>query len=490
MLKKIINKILIAGVSTSVFFIASCNKKIDDFGTMNQNPGATTKPVTPALLTNVLAGLGGYTWDAGGITTISGLYSQYFSETQYTEVSTYTKSNPNWDGTYAGSLYDLQNIINYNSDPETAAVAASGTNGSNANQIAVARILKAYIFSVLTDAYGDLPYFGALKGDNGIVPFDKQADIYADLFKELNEAVGQFDSGLPASGDILFGGDIVMWKKFANSLHALLALHLSKVNPSLGNTEFNAALNSSGGVLAEGENVFLKYPGGNFYNPVYNYYAITQRRDYAVSKTLIDWLVGNTDNRLSVFASSTVGFPYGLSRDDAVAFANGNTTWARLLAGAATSQTANFPIITAGEVFLARAEAAQLGWTNENVATMYATGISESWKYWGVFDATDYANYMSRPSIDLSGGSELQKIATQEWVSSYPNGLRGWIIWRRTGFPSLTPAPGASTQVIPRRFAYGTNEYNLNTENVQAAAAQYNSGGDQDSQYGRMWWDN
>ena len=112
------------GILVILTGISSCSK-IGDFGTMNLNPGQTTQPVTAGLLTNALAGIANYTWDQGGITTIAGLYSQYFSETQYTDISTYSKQTPDWDGYYAGRLYDLKVIINYNSDPATAAIAAS-----------------------------------------------------------------------------------------------------------------------------------------------------------------------------------------------------------------------------------------------------------------------------------------------------------------------------------------------------------------------------
>lgn len=169
----------------AIFFIAASCSKIDDFGNINQNPGATTTPVPSALLTNTLSTLGNDTWDATytssiGLTTVCGFYCQYFSETAYTESSTYGRPNVNWDNYYAGKLYDLQTIINYNSSAATAAAATA--YGSNKNQIAVARILKVYLFSLLTDCYGDLPYFGSLKADNGIVTFDAQENIYKNFF--------------------------------------------------------------------------------------------------------------------------------------------------------------------------------------------------------------------------------------------------------------------------------------------------------------------
>lgn len=220
-----------------VFLTALSCRKIDEFGDINQNPGAATEPVPSALLTNVLSSLGNETWDApfigitGGLTTTCGLYCQYFSETLYTEPSTYARQNINWDYYYAVKLYDLQTIINYNSNLETAPKAL--TYGSNNNQIAIARILKVYLFSLLTDCYGDLPYLGALKADNGIVAYDSQEIIYKDFFKELSGAVDQFDNGLAPQGDILFNGDITMWRKFANSFMLFLHYNYQRLMLSL-----------------------------------------------------------------------------------------------------------------------------------------------------------------------------------------------------------------------------------------------------------------
>ena len=99
----------------SLFTITSCDK-IKDFKNLNTNPNQTTTPIPSALLTNVEAGMGANLgFDAGGINTGSGLYAQYYSETQYTEVSRYNRPNYNYDAYYAGPLEDLQNIINYNS---------------------------------------------------------------------------------------------------------------------------------------------------------------------------------------------------------------------------------------------------------------------------------------------------------------------------------------------------------------------------------------
>lgn len=512
-------KILIAALSGAFLVTVSSCSKIDEFGSMNTNPTAPLTPLTSGLLTQVLSNFGSnYAWDQGGISTVSGLYCQYFSETQYTEASRYSKPTTNWDGYYAGNIKDLQTIIDYNTDPATAPIALG--YGSNNNQIAVARILKAYVLWFLTDTYGDIPYNGILNAsDNGVIAYTKQQDIYNSLFTELTEAVAQFDDGAAMKGDILFNGDISMWKKFANSTRLLMALRLSKVDAAKGQSEFNAALTADGGVFQEGEGAVIKYPGGNFNSPVYNYYNITSRQDYAVSSTLLDFFNANYDDRAYVLATAAVGavpkgFPYGLTRDEAIDFANSNPSWAKVIGTSKTiySDGTDFNVATApvtllgsSEVFLARAEAAYIGWTDESVEDNYYTGISENWKQWDVYagtllpiyggvplDGDDYYYYISQDLIALGveGGDDYEKIMTQQWIAHYPKGWLGWADWKRTGYPALAPAPGMEANGIPVRYPYGPNEYNLNPANVSDAAKQYTGGGQStDSQFGHIWWD-
>jgi hypothetical protein len=476
---KIRNIVLGLAVATTLVATQSCSK-IDEFGDMNLDPNRATEPVPSALLTNVLSNLGNNLgWDQGGLNTVAGLYAQYFSETQYTESSRYARTTFNIDGYYTGPLQDLQTIISYNSDAATAVKAAQ--YGTNQNQIAIARILKAQYFKMLTDAFGDIPYFSALKGGSGQNAYDKQEVIYPDIIKELKEAAAQLNPSAPIAikGDIMFNGNITRWRRLANSLRALAALNLAKANPTLGRTEFASAI-ADGVIETNADNATIAYPGGKFPNPFYNYFNITQRKDYAVSKTFTDRITN--DPRRTAYASSTVGFPYGLQRAQAEAFASANSNYAVPMSSANRQENSPIVIIGAGNMWLARAEAAQRAWTNEDKTITYNTGIQRSMEQWGVYTASDYASYIAaNPSTDLAA------IATQEWISWFPNGMEGWNVWRRTGSPALTPAPGMTA--IPRRFNYGPNEYNLNNVNVQAAAGRYTAAGIPDSQYARIWWD-
>ncbi len=471
-----------------VFVVAGCNK-VSDFGDTNVNPGGTATPVTAALLTNVLSGIGGY-----AVSVTGGNYAQYFSETQYPGTSLYTAPINAFSGTYAAELYDLQNIINQNTDPATKGAAFA--SGTNANQIAVARILKAYIYWTLTDRWGDIPYSEALKGAAVKLPkYDKQADIYVDLIKELKEASAQFDNGgIVAKGDILMnyagsGTATVVntkWRKFANSLRMLIALRASKVFPNAGQwsaTEFASALNDANGYIAANtDNVAQTYPNATFPNPWYSNYVASSRIDNAVTTFMMNTLTSNNDPRANTYGTNTVGFPYGLDRPHAILFSPG----CFILKGTSSLATDPVNILTAATVTLARAEAAERGWTSESAATLYAAAVTLSFTQFG-YTAAQATTYLAQPAIAY-GTSNIQKIATQRWLALFPDGLQAWAEWRRTGFPVLTPAAYAvnSSKQIPRRYMYGTDEYSLNASNVAAAAALMTGGDGQDS---KMWWD-
>jgi Tfp pilus assembly protein FimT len=471
------NKLVAIALSSLVLF--GCSKSIDDFGDMNVNPNSTPIPVTSALLTNVLSGIGG---TAAGITP--GYYCQYFSQTQYTDESRYTPPQADFDGYYSGALYDLQNIINVNSDPKYKDLAA--LSGSNANQIAIARILKAYYYQIVTDYWGDVPYTQALKGNSDIA-YDKQSAIYPALIAELKAAVAQFDAGTTVKGDVIYSGSTAKWTKFANSLRMMMALRLSKIDPTTGKAEFAAALATGNFIDASADNFTVNYPGGAFLNPWYNNYLT--RKDQGVSNFVTGMQAANSDPRAAAFGSSTVGIPYGLTRDLASAFVSANPSWAYVLAS--TKRAANSPVIvlSSSQLKFARAEAAKLGWTSESAATLYANGVKENMTDWGVFTQAAYDAYML--TVALNGADDLKLINTQAYLAFYPNGFQGWCNWRRSGFPVLTPSAYAAnvSKQIPRRYMYGTREYATNSKNVTAAAANYSGADGVNSSDAKVWWD-
>ncbi|MFN8257297.1 MAG: SusD/RagB family nutrient-binding outer membrane lipoprotein [Bacteroidales bacterium] len=472
-MKKLFN-ILLAVLMAGIL-LNSCTK-LEDFGDTNDDPSVTPTPITAALLTNALSQIGGF-----ATITRQGLYCQYFSETQYTEVSLYSLPKLSSTGNYSGILMDCQDIIN-NCTNEATQPAAS-KSGSLNNQIAIARIIKAYVFWYVTDSWGDVPYTTALTGSIDVT-YETQESIYKGNITELKDAVAQFDDGPAIKGDILFSGDIAKWKKFANSMRLMMALRLSNVDPSYAQTEFNSALSAADGlIIDDADNVVLTYVGNNFKSPWYNLYD--GRKDFAVSETITDLLSSLSDSRISVFGSSNIGFPYGLKRESAEAFSSANSNWARILPDDLRTQTGSVFILTASEIQLARAEAADRGWTAENAEQMFADGVSKGFTKWGL---TAPGGYVDTLSNAVGTNQNLEQIAIQQYLASYPNGWSGWANWRRTGYPVLTPAPDAtnSSKQIPRRYVYGDSENSLTPEALAEAVARLSGG---DSQDARVWWD-
>lgn len=453
-------------------------KKFSDFGDTNDNPDATTKANVGGLLTNSIASLGSRAFMLN-----PGYYSQYFSQSQYPDVMNYSIVQDAFTGEYSGVLYDLQNI--------------QIENVSN-NQNQVAKILQQYYFWRITDRWGDVPYSQALKGIEFTTPvYDTQEEIYKGMLSALASAAGSFDSS-PITGDIIFSGNVASWKRVANSLRILMSIQLSKRYPGASDyaaTQFKAALADAGGVIeTNAQNLTLVFSSPNFKNTIWAGY--NGRKDYGESKTMTDLTASLADARQAVFGgqselpgnvlSSSEGIPYGQDKATTENFTGTtNPNWARILRGDKRLETSPMYIITAAHVALARAEAANLGWTSETAATLYNQGIALSHEQWGV--AAPTAAYLS--NVALTGANNVERISVQRYLAYYPDGLSGWNVWRKTGFPTLTPAAAATNSGagIPRRYAYANSEQTSNKANNDAAIARLPGG--QNVQSARMWWD-
>ena len=488
-------KINTLGILFTGILLGSCNK-IQDFGDTNVNPNGSTTVNTGALLTNVISNLGGIT---SGL--VPGAYSQYFAESTYPGNSLYSDPNFSSAGTYSGNLMDCQKIITYNTDPKTAGIAAA--NGDNGNQIQIAKILKAYHFSYITDRYGDIPYSEALGGVTVLSPkYDDQESIYKSMISDLTNAVTALNAGgFGIKGDIAYNGDIAKWKKLANSLRILFSLRLSERFPGAteyAGVEFNkAATNAAGYISSNTDNFMVTYPGGNIKNP---YFALGQTLDNAVSSTFTSILSGLADTRLSVLSASPTGVAYGLS-------SAAPTNAARIFAASYRAENSPFYFVTASHVLLALAEGIEMGWvtgkTTADAQIAYNQGITASFAQWGVTIPAGYltggADYIAGGGVAVIGSpvtvagssattsTKLERIRLQQYIAYYPDGTQGWNTWRRTGMPNLKPTINASnsSKQIVRRYTYAPDEYSYNSAQLAAQIAKM-GGNDQDK---HVWWD-
>jgi hypothetical protein len=500
-MKKFLNKFLLVVIAGVV--ITSCKKITDDF---NVSPNQPPILSTGYALTSALQFLGG---TAGGLATTNinsaagELYSQYLAETYYNNESRFALAQYDYQDYYTDPIADLQQIIEFNTNPATKDELTTVSFGSNANQIASARILKAYIFLTITDRWGDIPYSEALQGKADLTPkLDAQKDVYTALFKELAEAQAQFDGGAALTNDILFKGNSTKWKHWANSLRAIMALRLSKVDPATGESEFKKAV-ADGLMTSNEDNATYKYLGElNNENPYFSNYR--NRYDYAVSDVLVNTLSANNDPRLPVYAEKTedstyVGLPYGAAGDDLDGYSIGNRVSIdsinagniSQIGGAYSNQSSPTVWTSYSQVLFTQAEAAHLGWIpggDGAAANFYAQGVTASLALNGIA-AGDITTYLAQPGVVFNPAKAVEQIITQKWISGFlGDGWESWAEYRRTGFPKLLdPVPTAlnAGKHIPRRQQYPQSEHDLNQQNYNDAISR--QGPDLLSTH--VWWD-
>jgi hypothetical protein len=107
----------------------------------------------------------------------------------------------------------------------------------------LALVIRAFNFGYIADSWGDAPYTTSLNALNGgqtdfFPAFDTQETIYKGIIEELKTAntilskqAGEY-SGINPGADILYGGNPLAWRKFANTLMLRYYLRVSEKLPA------------------------------------------------------------------------------------------------------------------------------------------------------------------------------------------------------------------------------------------------------------------
>ncbi|MDQ4139518.1 MAG: SusD/RagB family nutrient-binding outer membrane lipoprotein [Bacteroidota bacterium] len=470
-----------------LFSVGACES---DFEEINTDPNNPTEVPTAFLLSSaqqsiIQAAFGmnrTTNWDAIGMR-----YMQMWTSTLYTDDDRYAIREGDFTEFYKGGLTDLTEIIRLNTDEKTKATVAA--SGANQNQIAVARILKAWTFQIITDIWGDIPYSEALQGLANTTPaYDPQSAIYTDLIKELDEATAQIDETAgDIQGDLFYNGNMANWKLFAQSLKLRMGMRLSEVDPEKAAKTVQEAL--SAGVFTSNDQMatFRYMASAPYYNPFYhNYYIGTPT--IAVANTLVDKMLELQDPRISAYAQEKengggfVGMPYGVSAAIAGSVNNKNVSFqsTRVLAA-----DVKLVLQSYSEVLFLQAEAAARGWASGNPEELYKAAITASMQYWDVPQG-QIDTYLAQPAVAYDPTNYRKSIGDQKWLSLYLQGLEAWSEWRRLDYPALLPAPDAAQgREIPRRRGYPLQEISLNKASYEAAVARQGP----DVMETRVWWD-
>lgn len=378
-----------------------------------------------------------------------------------------------------------------------------GTKSNLPQYVAVASILKVYILSLMSDAYGDIPYDEAGMGNvSGMefAHFQAQQDVYGLMLKDLESANQQL-KGLPAGTtvkrDILFNGNVSRWRKFANSLKVRILMRQS------AKTDVKAAVTAIFNNPAEypvfegnSDQATLVYNNGTdlYYwfiqNPPADGSGVDFGGNTRVSDVMVNLLKSKNDPRLAIFAAPTKnsytanaanpakpleyrGQRTGLSNEEQkVDYTNtGLNKDDYSVIGKRIRKENRAFLMTYTELMLLKAEAIQRSMgVNGTAAEAYLLAVKaalEKWPAMGSANQTEtpYISeeqkkaYLDQPVATLSATNPIQQIAEQLWIDAYLNGFEGWAGWRRLGYPQLVPGPTVLSP-IPVRYVYSDNEQN------------------------------
>ena len=470
---------------TLLILVLSLSLVSCDITSLNENEKAPTNVPADPLFSSAQVTYGNFVHQTNVNIGIFKLMAQYWTTTTYTDEPRYNLRGRGisaniWNLYYRDVLIDLQEAANKINANDALPAA------EKQNKLASIEVMQTITYVDLVNVFGNVPYNEALNFENPQPAYDDAETIYMSQLDSLNTAISNFDPSAAGFGsaDAYFGGDISSWVKFANSLKMRIGIMLADVNASAAETAITSAQPNAFG---EGEAAMMPFTSAPPHaNP--NWEALVQsgRSDYLPSAPVVDRMNNLDDPRRPVFftqlAGEYVGAPYGASNNF-----NDFSHFSEEIERPNRAGT----ILDYAEVEFILAEAAARGYAvNGAAAQHYNNGITADMKSWGISDA-EIDDYLAQPEVAYAkaSGNYKEKIGTQKWQALFLQGLQGWTVHRRLGFPALQPPKDDSgNEVLPKvitRFTYPISEETFNQENYNAAGDAI--GGD--TRTTELFWD-
>lgn len=539
------SKILFIGI-LFIALLFSCK----DLGELNVNPNGVDPSIAHPnlLMSTVISGVGQTVVNLG--------FGDIAGVMQHTQKDGWGGSHDGYDWTPNQDWGSFYGILRNNEAMYNKAVEMK----LKFHQ-AVGLIMKAYTFGLITDLWGDAPYTHALHGEDGgeeniRPPYDAQADIYAAILADLDTAnvllsdkPTSYD-GIDATQDILYHGEVTLWREFANSLALRYYMRLSVKEPDVAKEGIEKIVGDPDTyplITNYNDDANMDYPGTSASdswpsNAVYENLKQGSYRRLKMCSTLVDTLEALNDPRLPVWARKVaipivvvtddhfrdeivnnvryvgdsiaaeyehkygypvdqdpnyVGMPpawsvvpqaYNLNPNLEQAPFNPHCSHLNERYKKASGPLLKSRLMSAAEVHFIIAEAALRGWTTEDAETHYYAGIHASLQAWGV--QSDYDTYITQPGVVFN--NTIRQIIEQKWIASWTAAAESWFDYRRTGYPALKAGPYSKRLALPLRFYYSVTELDFNSDNARAAIdklveTSFTSPDDKNSPWSKMW---
>lgn len=407
---------------------------------------------------------------------------------------------------------------------------ASEAGSVNKSYQAISLITEAWVYQLLTDVYGDVPYTQANQGKDGVLEpvFDKQKDIYLDLFKKLEQAntLLKDNEAITATGDPVYQGDVSKWRRLGNSLYLRLMLRVSgkadvsaqviaKMKEMIDTNPSNYPIMQNNTHTAK-----ILWNGTNSSTAVYSSPFMGTRAVDFRTPAITTFFIGNIGNWNDPRVNNTLG-RNGVNRwgiapgpagfvgvESGLSYGSGAVKQAYFYSDAQTNnpltlQTDPFTgiIMNVAEVDFILAEAAAKGWINGTGEAYYYKGIYDSINYWMPTVYTTIADpnfikYVVDADIDWNDAlplnttvrgtqSKLESIHLQKYYALFLVDFQQWFEYRRTGHPFLNPGTGfLNGGRMPSRLNYPLLTQSTNPTNYSNAVAS--QGADDFSTL--VWW--
>jgi hypothetical protein len=480
MKKKLLNFLLLSLLVTA---ISSCRK---DFKEINTNPNASAAATPEALLAPAL-----YDVVNGNLNRAMRLNNVLMQDhvplSNNNDIGRYMVRPGESDYMWNNWYLQLNNFRD---------MYQKANNINDTTWMGVALICDVWVSSQITDMFGDVPYFNAVKGKEGIYEpeFDLQKDIYTDLFVKLEMAnrylaLNKAIAAEKKAADPLYQGNALLWRKFGNSLYLRLLMRVSGKNEMNAATEIKRIVETEATTYplfaSNAESAVLRFTTTPPYvSEFYNY----RDYDFNGAVSLSEFFVNNLnqwkDPRISVWATEAslgvyLGVPSG--------YAEGQVPeqMSSYLAALKNNPLMG-NIMNYAELQFILAEAALKGMIGTSVQSYYETGVINAITFWGKEVPVDY---LTREGViwmeNADQDQKMDLIQVQKYYTLFFTDFQQWSEYRRTGYPKLPLGAGVQNNgLMPSRFKYPVYVQSVNHVNYNMAVNRM--GGDDLNI--KVWW--